>query len=116
MGQTKSHRRFVNVLRSANCIAALLLVASCDGNSPDPATQTEEAQGVLGTHVDFRTRGAVLTSRNDNSRTGANLAEVDLKPSNVQVSTFGLRYTRNLDGKVYAQPLFVPDVLTFHLE
>jgi hypothetical protein len=122
MGDTKNHRRFENALRGATCIAALLLVGSCAGNAgEDTGTQSEATQqGLLDDHRDdhpgLRSRGAVLTSRNGNSRTGANLFERDLKPSNVNVSSFGLRYTRNLDGKVYAQPLFVPDVRRDHFE
>ena len=56
--------------------------------------------------------GAVTTSRNDNARTGAYLCESQLTPANVNVNSFGLLYTRNLDGKVYVQPLFVPNVKT----
>jgi hypothetical protein len=112
------------VLRGAVCAAAALGIAgmgsvlgSCDGtSSTDPASQTEQVQSVLGSQVDFRTRGAVVTGRNDNSRTGANLNETQLKPSNVNMSKFGLRYTRQLDGKVYAQPLYVPNVLILSWE
>jgi hypothetical protein len=116
MGETKSHPRLGTFLRGAPCVAALLLVGACDGSlDQDVGTQqVETKQGVL--NVDFRGRGAVLTSRNDNSRTGANLLESDLKPSNVNMSSFGLRYTRNLDGKVYAQPLYVPGVWQIHFE
>jgi hypothetical protein len=118
MGDTKSHPRLGNVLRGATCIAALLLVGSCDGSlGQDVGTQNEATQkSLLDGHVGFRSRAAVLTSRNDNSRTGANLFESALKPSNVKMSSFGLRYTRNLDGKVYAQPLFVPDVWQVHFD
>ena len=48
--------------------------------------------------------------RNDNFRTGQNLAESVLTPSNVTTSQFGLQFTDALDGSAYAQPLYVPAV------
>ena len=52
----------------------------------------------------------VLTSRFDSARTGANLKEKVLTTSNVNGATFGKLFTRNLDGQVYAQPLYVGGV------
>ncbi len=52
----------------------------------------------------------VLTSHNDNARTGANLQETQLTTSNVSVSTFGLIFKRPVDGEIYAQPLVLPGV------
>jgi hypothetical protein len=47
----------------------------------------------------------VLTSQYDNLRTGANLRETVLKPSNVDAKTFGKLFSRTVDGDVFAQPL-----------
>jgi len=52
----------------------------------------------------------VLTYHNDNLRTGQNLAETILTPSNVNPAQFGLLFTANVDGEIYAQPLYVPAV------
>jgi len=51
-----------------------------------------------------------LLYRNDNFRTGQNLAESVLTPSTVTAAQFGLLFTDRVDGQIYAQPLYVPAV------
>jgi len=51
-----------------------------------------------------------LLYRNDNFRTGQNLAESVLTPSTVTASNFGLQFTDAIDGAAYAEPLYVPTV------
>jgi hypothetical protein len=45
------------------------------------------------------------------SRTGATLEEVLLAPANVNSTLFGKLFTRNVDGMIYAQPLYVPGLV-----
>ena len=52
----------------------------------------------------------VTTSQCDNSRTGATLNEKTLTPQNVNASQFGKLGAFQVDGPVYAQPLFAPGV------
>ena len=52
----------------------------------------------------------LLTSQYDNMRTGANLNEKTLTPRNVNAQQFGKLFTFRVDGDVYAQPLYLPDV------
>jgi hypothetical protein len=52
----------------------------------------------------------IFTYKNDNSRIGANNQESTLTPSNVKSSTFGKKFTYTVDGNVFAQPLYVPNL------
>src|SRR5262249_1676985 len=52
----------------------------------------------------------VLTQHNDKARSGANLQETILKPSNVNVNEFGKLFSQPVQGQIYAQPLYVPFV------
>ena len=49
----------------------------------------------------------VLTNRYDNFRTGANLNETVLNTANVNAHQFGKLFSHNVNGYVYAQPLYV---------
>ena len=53
---------------------------------------------------------SVLTQHNDNSRTGQNLQETVLNTSTVNVSNFGKLFSLPVDGNIYVQPLYVPNL------
>lgn len=58
----------------------------------------------------FLCTAQVTTSQYDNTRTGATLNEKILTPQNVNAQRFGKLGAFKVDGPVYAQPLFVPNV------
>jgi hypothetical protein len=55
--------------------------------------------------------GGVYTYRNDGTRTSINSHEFTLTPSNVNISSFGKLFSCTLDESVYAQPLWVSNVV-----
>jgi hypothetical protein len=52
----------------------------------------------------------VTTSQYDNARTGADLNETRLTPQNVNAASFGKLFTLQVDGDIYAQPLYLAGV------
>jgi hypothetical protein len=55
-------------------------------------------------------QASVLTHHNDVARTGQNLNEIILNPTNVNAATFGKLFTQKVDGSIVGQPLYVPQV------
>jgi hypothetical protein len=60
--------------------------------------------------VSLAAQVSVLTSHNDNTRTGLNASEAILTPVNVNSNGFGRIFAQPVDGPIYAQPLLVPNV------
>jgi hypothetical protein len=91
-------------MRLALCGAAVLaLLSGCTvgPTGPDPLASA--------THrPDPGPPGAVLTQRGDDARTGWYATETRLTVATVAGPRFGRRAELPVDGKVYAQPLFVP--------
>jgi hypothetical protein len=55
-------------------------------------------------------QASVLTHHNDVARTGQNLNEIILNPTNVNAATFGKLFAQKVDGSIVGQPLYVPQV------
>lgn len=58
-------------------------------------------------HMPLAAQPNVLTYHNDVARTGQNLTETMLTPTNINSATFGKLFQVTLDGVVDAQPLYV---------
>ncbi len=52
----------------------------------------------------------VFTYHNDVARTGQNTSEEILTPDTINSSRFGKLFSHEVDGDVYAEPLYVPDL------
>jgi hypothetical protein len=52
----------------------------------------------------------MYTQHIDNARSGANLKETILTPANVNMAKFGIVWRQPVDGYLYSQPLYVPNV------
>ncbi len=55
--------------------------------------------------------GNVLTQHNDNARSGGYTVETQLTPASVRPVGFGRLYTRQVDGDIVAQPLYMRRVM-----
>lgn len=86
------------------------------GAGPGPAAAAAGSPRLRGADPLARTRidlkpgpaDAVLTARGDLTRLGLDPAEPALSPTLLKSGRFGKRASLPVDGKIYAQPLFVP--------
>jgi len=60
--------------------------------------------------VHAQTYSGMLTWHNDLARTGQNLQETVLTPTNVNSKTFGKLFSFPVDGQIFGQPLYVDNV------
>lgn len=78
------------------------------------ATLLDPKTGWTQTSPNSTSFQGVLTYHNDNLRTGQNSAETSLTPEDVNSSTFGKLTSYPVDGTIFAQPLYVPNVKIPH--
>ena len=79
----------------------VLMLAACGGSESAPGTPDNPPPPVPGKY-------SVLTYHNDNARDGLNASETLLTPAGVNSTDFGKVGFYAVDGKVDAQPLFLP--------
>jgi hypothetical protein len=76
----------------------------------NPFAQTVLCLACLALPVAGPAQVDVLTHHNNRGRTGVNLEETVLTPSNVRLSQFGMLFRRIVDDQLYSQPLVVTNV------
>src|SRR5487761_1083775 len=103
------------LMLSVACVVGCNGCSSSNNSSGTTATTgTTGTTGSTGTTGTTGTTGSggtsvqVLTYHNDNTRQGQNTQETVLTPTNVTSSTFGKVGFDSTDGKVDAEPLYVP--------
>jgi hypothetical protein len=110
MGRTGGHHRLR--LFTATTVSLGLIVAGCGSSRQLPASAAITAARDTLANAQFNTRpgpaDAVLTQRGDDTRLGWDSTETRLTVATVSGPNFGRRAAFPVDGKVYAQPLFVP--------
>jgi hypothetical protein len=111
-----------HVWKSLAALAIAVTLSSCAGirgtstsgggnnQSGNPGTPGNPDQPGSSTRQTAYSGVAVATWHFDNARSGLNSHEATLSPSNVNVSTFGKLFSYEVDGYVYAQPLYVSNV------
>ncbi len=73
-------------------------------------TASAGSAGSAGSGGDAAALVNVLTQHNDIARSGTNLKETALTPTNVATPAFGKRFVRAVDDQIYGQPLVVSGV------
>jgi hypothetical protein len=98
------------LILGAAALVAVISIAAVNGQSTSDSGRPPSAQKSNGARASEDGFTGQFLYRNDNFRSGQNLAENILTPSDVTASQFGLQFTDAVDGYTYAQPLYVPAV------
>jgi hypothetical protein len=100
-------RRSLRGLMLAAALVAAIASGGTIGRAAGTPRQSRRSAAARAIEPGFT---GTFEYRNDNFRTGQNLAESILTPSTVVSPEFGLQFTDTIDGAAYAEPLYVPNV------
>src|SRR2546421_5255431 len=103
-------RRFLSAAAALLAVSGAVL-AGCTGKTPEtphPAVSGPDPLASASFRPDLGPPGAVLTQRGDDTRLGWYAHEARLTAASVGGGHFGKVASFPVDGKVYAQPLYIP--------
>src|ERR1700722_19748125 len=104
-------RSLRSLVLGAAALIAIISGAGIVGHAEIMAGQSRSSHAHLAVRALEPGFTGTFLYRNDNFRTGQNLAESVLTPSTVSnPALFGLVFTDPIDAAAYAQPLYVPNV------
>ena len=95
---------------SQNTTTATLTAPNATGNVTVTATSVADTTKNSTATIAITDLAGVTTFHNDLARDGANTHEFALTPANVNASTFAKLFSCAVDGAIYAQPLWVPQL------
>ena len=95
---------------SASGTAVIYTPTSTAGVYTITATSVTNSSLSASTTVAVTDLAGVFTYHNNLVRDGTNQQEYALTPANVNATTFGKLFSCPVDGAIYAQPLWVPDL------
>ncbi len=99
-----------SAVKTLSGVAVTYTAPSTAGVYTITATSVSDGSQSASTTLGVSDLAGVATFHNNLSRNGANTQEYALAPANVTTSTFGKLFSCTVDGVIYAQPLWVPNV------
>ena len=96
---------------SKSTSTAIFVAPKTTGNVTITATSVADSTKSASATLAITDLTGVTTYHNDLSRDGANTHEFALTPSNVKAATFGKLFSCAVDGAIYAQPLWVSQLM-----
>lgn len=104
----RSSRRLTGAAGLILLATCIVLLSRCGGVAHSPAAGPSSGSGS-GTAAPA-SFPSVVTYHNDTARTGLNPQETILTPANVNSGQFGKLFSFEVDGQIYAQPLYLSGV------
>jgi hypothetical protein len=101
----------VGTFSSQGKTAATYVAPNATGNVTITATSVADATKNVSATIAVTDLTGVTTYHNNPSRDGANTHEFALTTSNVKTATFGKLFSCTVDGAIYAQPLWVANLM-----
>ena len=110
LSRMRSSPRTPHLAITSTVTAFLVLIIGLITGTGDAFASSSTSSQVQRTTSTAPANTAVTTYKEDTARTGNHTTETILNTNNVNQSTFGKHVTYAVDGQIYAQPLFLPNI------